>query len=72
MTKSTKMALFAELRLTKHEIDLQLEEARETAKEMRILPQKLRDHRGGFVMGPLLSAKASVMTAIVALETAGN
>lgn len=72
MLKSEKMALFGELRLTKHEIDLQLQEARDTAMGMGILPQQLRDHRGGFVMGPLLAAKATVLSATIALETVGK
>jgi hypothetical protein len=49
-------------------VDASIDEVKREAKVRRILPQELRDHNGGWVMIPLLAAKAQILTNLVQLN----
>lgn len=50
------------------QIDTQIAEITQTAKDMGIPPEKLRDSTGNWVMSPLLLAKAQTYGMLVLLQ----
>jgi hypothetical protein len=53
----------------KRDIDSQISVIEEQAKELGISAVRMRDGAGGFVMIPLLAAKAQVYDALIRLQT---
>lgn len=51
------------------EIDKQIDEIKDTAKEIAVEPHKLRDGNANWVMPPLLLAKAQAYNTLVMLQT---
>lgn len=50
------------------EIETQIKEVKEEAERMGIPPEKLRDRNDGWVMSPLLLAKAQAYSTLVQLQ----
>jgi hypothetical protein len=53
-------------------VDASIDEVKKEARNRRILPQELRDTSGGWVMIPLLTAKAQILTCLVELNRGPN
>lgn len=62
------MELGRELTRTISQINQQIAEVEKRAKEMEIAPYKLRDTNGGFVLSPLLAAKAQTLHALALIN----
>lgn len=51
-----------------NQIEKQIEEAKTAAVRLGVPPEKLRDSNGGWVMSPLLLAKATAYNTLVILQ----
>lgn len=69
MFKHEANAIRKDLEATLTAIDAQLAETHKVAQNLGILPQNLLDHKGAFVMSPLLVAKSTALHAMVTLDT---
>lgn len=59
------LELGRELSRTMTQVNSQIEEIRAEAKRMGIPAEKMRDAHGGYILAPLLAAKAQTLHAIV-------
>jgi hypothetical protein len=50
------------------QIDAQIKVVTQEAREMKIKPEQMRDHKGGWVMNELLLAKAMAYNTLVTLQ----
>lgn len=50
-------------------IDAQMEEIKAHADTLGVAPEKIRDSNGGYIMAPLLLAKAQAYHTLVLLQT---
>lgn len=50
------------------QIDAQIKEVEEQARQVGVPPEKLRDRSGNWVMSPLLLAKAQAYSTLVQLQ----
>jgi len=60
-----------ELMSTMTLVDASIDEVKKECRNRRILPQELRDTNGGWVLIPLLVAKAQILDTLVRLNREG-
>lgn len=69
MNETLKSRLRAELRDTLRSIDMQIDVVNSKALKAGTVSYRMQDANGGWVLTPLLQARAQVLTALVTLES---
>lgn len=68
MAVINKMELGRELFRTVAAINIQIDEVKNSAKSRGIKPEEMRDANGGWVLVPLLAAKAQCLNALAIIN----
>lgn len=68
MAVVNKMELGRELFRTVTAVNRQIDEVKKRAESLGIQPEEMRDENGGWVLSPLLSAKAQCLNALAIIN----